>query len=120
MSAYTYRYLVLNGSFVLLATYSLYYILLEPFAGLSWAACTALPMWVAANWVQQHLLSGWGWALGLHLLSWVVQVHFGHNVAEKRKPALLDSFFQASGLARGCLQLVSSAPWGALPHIYTC
>ncbi|GAB4817512.1 hypothetical protein N2152v2_004558 [Parachlorella kessleri] len=93
------RYLVLNGSFVLLGGYALYYLFLEPFAGLSWAAFVALPMWVAANYVQQHVLSGWGWALGLHLLSWFAQVHFGHNVAEKRKPALLDSFFQSLVLA---------------------
>jgi uncharacterized membrane protein YGL010W len=88
------RYLVCNGSFVLLAAYASYYVLLEPLAGLSWAACMALPMWATANAVQQHVAAAWGWALGLHMLSWFAQVHFGHIMAEKRRPALLDSFFQ--------------------------
>lgn len=59
----------------------------------------AIPMWGTAEAFQQHVPKAWAWALGLHLLSWVVQVHFGHTVAEKRRPALLDSFFQSLVLA---------------------
>ena len=33
------------------------------------------------------------------MLSWIVQVHFGHTMAEKRRPALMDSFFQSLVLA---------------------
>lgn len=37
----------------------------------------------------------WAWALGLQVLSWYMQIHPGHFVYEKRKPALIDSLFQA-------------------------
>jgi uncharacterized membrane protein YGL010W len=36
----------------------------------------------------------WAWAVVLHVISWAMQVHLGHTVFEKRRPALLDSFFQ--------------------------
>jgi uncharacterized membrane protein YGL010W len=37
----------------------------------------------------------WKLAFVSHLFGWIVQVYVGHYVYEKRKPALLDSFFQA-------------------------
>jgi hypothetical protein len=43
------RYFVFNGSAVVLASYALYYLTLEPFAGLTWAAFVGLPLYVAAN-----------------------------------------------------------------------
>ena len=89
----------MNGSFLLLAGYALYYLTLEPLAGASWAACTALPMWATANAVRKTIPHAWAWALALHILAWVVQVYFGHVVAEKRRPALMDSFFQSLVLA---------------------
>lgn len=92
------KYLVFNGSFVLLAAYAAYYVLLEPFAGLSWAALVAAPMWGLANAARAEP-HAWAWAAGLHVLSWVVQVFLGHMVAEGRRPALLDSFFQSLVLA---------------------
>lgn len=78
------RYLVFNGSFVLLAAYSLYYLTLEPFAGLTWGALVALPMWGTANAVCAALPCAWGWAIGLHVLSWVVQVR-GRELASRHR-----------------------------------
>lgn len=89
-----------NWSFVLLAVYAVYYLVLEPFAGATWAAAVAAPMWAAANAVHAAApATAWIWALGLHVVSWVVQVYLGHIVFEGRRPALLDSFFQSLVLA---------------------
>lgn len=88
-----------NGSFFLAAAYSLYYLALEPVAGGSWTAFVGLPLWAAANWFRASVPDAWAWALGLHLLSWFAQIAVGHQLAEKRKPALLDSFFQSLVLA---------------------
>jgi uncharacterized membrane protein YGL010W len=41
----------------------------------------------------------WRLAVGLHVLAWYMQIHPGHGVFEKRKPALLDSLVQAFALA---------------------
>mmetsp|Transcript_64063 Transcript_64063/g.177011 ORF Transcript_64063/g.177011 Transcript_64063/m.177011 type:complete len:114 (-) Transcript_64063:68-409(-) len=38
-------------------------------------------------------------ALGLHLLSWYMQIHPGHGIYEGTKPALLDSVSQAFSVA---------------------
>lgn len=73
------RYLVPNYSLVLLGAYALYYVALDPLAGLSWSASMALPVWAAANAVRQQLAAAWAWAVGLHILSWVVQVHVGEE-----------------------------------------
>lgn len=94
------RYVVFNASFFLLALYSAYYVTLEACAGLSWTILVALPLWITSEAFQQHCPThAWISALGLHILSWIMQVYFGHAVAEKRKPALLDSFFQSLVLA---------------------
>lgn len=93
------QYLQFNGSFFLAAVYSAYYLLLEPLAGLSWAGLVALPLWGLANWFRAAVPAAWAWALGLHLFSWFAQIVFGHQMAERRKPALLDSFFQSLVLA---------------------
>jgi len=93
------QYLVFNGSFVLLAVYSLYYLTLEHFAGFTWTLFVALPLWGTAVAFRQVVPQAWSWAVGVHVLSWIMQVYFGHMVAEKRKPALLDSFFQSLVLA---------------------
>lgn len=93
------QYLLFNGSFFLAALYSLYYVLLEPVAGLTWAGLVALPLWGLANWFRLAVPAAWAWALGLHVFSWFAQVVFGHQMAEHRRPALLDSFFQSLVLA---------------------
>lgn len=59
---------------MLLAYYSLYYIALEPFAGVTWTGCMALPMWAGANAMRQAVPDAWAWALGLHVASWFFQV----------------------------------------------
>ena len=41
----------------------------------------------------------WKWAIGLHALAWYMQLHPGHAVLERRKPALLDGFVQAFAAA---------------------
>ncbi|EFN56276.1 hypothetical protein CHLNCDRAFT_145142 [Chlorella variabilis] len=92
-------YLQFNGSFFLTAVYSLYYLMLEPFAGLTWTGLVALPLWALANWFRGAVPSAWAWALGLHAFSWFAQIVFGHHMAEHRRPALLDSFFQSLVLA---------------------
>lgn len=93
------QYLQFNSSFFLAAGYSLYYLLLEPFAGITWAGMVALPLWGLANWFRLSVPTAWAWALGLHLFSWFAQIVFGHQMAEHRRPALLDSFFQSLVLA---------------------
>ena len=84
-----------NGSFVLVAAYSLYYAALEPLAGLTWASFMALPIWGAANAFRLAAPAAWAWALGLHAFAWLMQIYPGHVLAERRRPALLDSFFQS-------------------------
>lgn len=106
---------VLNWPFLVLGLYAVYYSFLDAFAGLSWTACLALPMWLAATaWAAG---AGTGKAgspfffLGgrdlspaasaglVHALSWAVQVGVGHAAIEGRRPALVDSLFQSVVLA---------------------
>eukprot|EP00884_Botryococcus_braunii_P022199 jgi/Botrbrau1/8663/Bobra.0087s0017.2 len=93
------RTVILNGAFWLLLGFASYYVILEPFAGITWGIFQALPTWILATMFVQNVPFAWAWAFGLHFLSWVVQVHLGHITIEKRRPALLDSFFQSLVLA---------------------
>lgn len=79
--------------------YGLYYLSLEPVVGSLWLALVGLPTWVTATWFRAAVPNAWAWAIGLHVLSWVVQIALGHQRFERRKPALLDSFFQSLVLA---------------------
>lgn len=88
------RYAHFNGAFFLVAAYGCYYILLERFAGLSWSLCIGLPIWISSEAFQQEVPNAWAWALGIHVLSWFMQIVPGHSCCEHRKPALLDSLFQ--------------------------
>jgi uncharacterized membrane protein YGL010W len=47
--------LQLNAAFLAAAAYSLYYLCLEPVAGLSWTTCVGLPLWVTATMFQQQV-----------------------------------------------------------------
>lgn len=69
------------------------------------AGLVALPLWGLANWFRVVVPSAWAWALGLHIFSWFAQIVFGHQMAEHRKPALMDSFFQVRGRFKqpGCM-----------------
>jgi hypothetical protein len=43
------RYAVPNIAALVVAVYSGYYILLDPVAGLSWAICCGVPMWLGST-----------------------------------------------------------------------
>ena len=88
------RCAVLNGAFLGVVVYSLFYIGLEPFAGCTWCLSTGIPCWLTATAFSQHVPYAWAYAIGVHALSWWAQIHVGHIMLEHRKPALLDSFFQ--------------------------
>jgi uncharacterized membrane protein YGL010W len=49
--------------------------------------------------VETAHVAPWKAALALHILGWYMQIHPGHTVFEKRKPALLDSLVQAFAFA---------------------
>lgn len=88
------RCAVLNGAFLGLVVYSLFYIGLEPFAGFTWCLFTGIPCWLSATAFSQHVPYAWAYATGVNALSWWAQIHVGHIMLEHRKPALLDSFFK--------------------------
>lgn len=90
-----------NWAFVLAAGYSLYYVALEPLAGLSWALFIGVPSWLGAEAFRQSVPHAWAWALGIHVFSWYMQIVPGHAWAEHRKPALTDSFLQVRVSAGG-------------------
>lgn len=81
--------------------YSLYYTLaLDPFAGLCWTLGLGAPLWLGAVHLWRVLpLSAWRWAVGVHALSWLLQIVPGHAMLEGRRPALVDSFWQAIATA---------------------
>lgn len=88
--------LQLNLGFLLWLNYAAYYVYLEPLAGLSWAALVGLPLLLLADAFQAGYAGrAWLVALGAHLLGWYMQLHPGHAVFEKRKPALMDGLVQS-------------------------
>lgn len=91
--------LVRGAELWLLLAYSSFYVAMDLLAGVSWAFCVGYPCF----WMTERLFRltshAWKWALALHVLSWIVQVVVGHGMYEKRKPALVDSFFQSLALA---------------------
>jgi 2-hydroxy fatty acid dioxygenase len=42
-----------------------------------------------------QVAEAWRWAVMLNALSWYMQIHPGHMVCEKSRPALMDSLVQA-------------------------
>jgi uncharacterized membrane protein YGL010W len=84
---------------LLLAAYSAFYLLLEPVAGAAWAACVGLPTYVTAAAFVAAASAPLAWAAAVQVLSWMAQIVVGHAWLEKRRPALLDSFFQSLALA---------------------
>jgi uncharacterized membrane protein YGL010W len=82
-------------------TYSLYYTLaLDPFAGVCWTAVVGAPLGLGAVHLWRSLpQTAWQWALGIHILSWFLQIVPGHAILEGRRPALVDSFWQAIATA---------------------
>lgn len=94
-------YVALNGAFFLIfIPYSLFYTLLDPFAGISWSLCVGFPVWLGAEHLRQTYPSeAWLWAVYAHVLGWFMQIVPGHGYFEKRKPSLMDSFVQSLLLA---------------------
>lgn len=91
--------LVLNLGFFAFLFYSTYYLTLEFFAALTFDILLFF-MYLGANVFRQaYGDDAWKIALGLHVLSWYMQIHPGHMILEGRKPALLDSLFQSLVLA---------------------
>ncbi|GLC44102.1 hypothetical protein PLESTB_000929100 [Pleodorina starrii] len=89
-----------NPAFLLAAAYGSFYLLLDFFAGASWGLCVGLPLaWSATGFASSGVARPWAWALGVHVLAWYLQIHPGHAVLERRKPALMDSLVQAFALA---------------------
>jgi uncharacterized membrane protein YGL010W len=84
---------------LLLAAYSVFYLLLEPVAGAAWAACVGLPTYVTAAAFAAAAPAPLAWAAAVQVVSWAAQIVVGHAWLEKRRPALLDSFFQSLALA---------------------
>ncbi len=72
---------VINWGLLVLILYALYYTALEPAAGLSWGVLLGVPMWLTATAFCQHVPHAWAWALGLHILSWFLQVRLYHALS---------------------------------------
>ena len=89
-----------GGAMVLMALYALYYMLrLDAFAGLTWAVCVGYPLVAAAAAWRNASASAWKPAVALHVLGWYMQIHPGHAIFEKRRPALTKSLVQSLVLA---------------------
>ncbi|KAJ2716457.1 hypothetical protein H4R19_000641 [Coemansia spiralis] len=87
----------LNLAAVVTAVYSVFYLLLDPVAGL--LAAPLLYACLATS--QQFALASadaWQPALALFVVAWVAQF-VGHGVFERRAPALVDSLAQALVMA---------------------
>eukprot|EP00873_Tetraselmis_striata_P040999 jgi/Tetstr1/461263/TSEL_006391.t1 len=82
----------------IVAVLAAFYVCIEPCAGITWTAAVGLPLLCAAKSFSPVANSGWI-ALAVHVFSWYMQIHPGHGVFEKRRPALLDSFFQSLVMA---------------------
>lgn len=93
------RPLLVNVPLVVVSLYICFYLALDLVAGFTWALAVGLPLWWGSTYFQQAVPHAWGWAIGLHLFSWYMQIHPGHGIFEKRKPALMDSLVQAFALA---------------------
>ncbi|KAK3260239.1 hypothetical protein CYMTET_30790 [Cymbomonas tetramitiformis] len=93
------KYIQANNGLYLLAAYGLYFLTLEPVAASTWIFSIGSPCYLIATFMSQYVESAWTWALALHVFSWYAQIHPGHIIIEKRKPALLDSLMQSLVLA---------------------
>lgn len=92
-------YLNFNAAAVIIIAYGSYYISLTPFIGLIWVIFQGVPILAAANAFVAWVPNAWAWAILAHVIGWFAQIKIGHLIAEKRRPALFDSFFQSLVLA---------------------
>ena len=93
-------FLEANLAFCITLLYAVYYTWLDVGGGLSWALCVGAPVFVLACLFRESFGAGaWRPALGAHVLGWYMQLHPGHKIFEKRKPALLDGLVQSFATA---------------------
>jgi len=83
----------INVPFFVVLVYSIWYVVLEPFAGIL-ASTLLLGALASSQYFTSVYPSGFLWALGVHIVGWGLQF-IGHGLAEGRKPALLDSGVQS-------------------------
>ena len=77
----------------LLVIYSLYYIILDPIAGILYVPFLTY-LWLSANLFYRDNANALLTAAIIHVVAWAFQF-IGHGVFEKRAPPLLDNIFQA-------------------------
>eukprot|EP01098_Paradermamoeba_levis_P003753 TRINITY_DN1669_c0_g1_i1.p1 TRINITY_DN1669_c0_g1~~TRINITY_DN1669_c0_g1_i1.p1 ORF type:complete len:210 (-),score=65.02 TRINITY_DN1669_c0_g1_i1:46-675(-) len=90
-------YVVFNFSFLLVCFYSVYFIILEPFAGVTFSVVLYL-FWLSATYFQLTTPDAWQPALVANVVAWIAQF-IGHGVFEGRRPTLIDNLVQALLLA---------------------
>ena len=89
-----------NVAFCITLLYSVYYTWLDVGGGLSWALFVGAPLFVGACLFREILgAEAWRPALAAHFLGWYMQLHPGHAIFEKRKPALMDGLVQSFATA---------------------
>jgi uncharacterized membrane protein YGL010W len=88
--------LVGNAAMLVYIIYAVYYVYLDRVAGL-FASAVIFGLLLHANFLYVSLgaTAALKVAIGVNLFSWYMQIHPGHAVFEGRKPALIDSFWQA-------------------------
>lgn len=91
-------------SLIATLVYSIFYIYIDPIAGSLWALTVGAPLaWSASSFAAQtHVFGSYSpafIALLINVFSWYMQIHPGHAIFEKRKPALMESLSQAFALA---------------------
>jgi 2-hydroxy fatty acid dioxygenase len=82
--------------------YIAYYTLaLDCFAGACWSLVIGAPLCLGACVFYEALgpARAWRWAAVVHAASWALQIGPGHALFERRRPALVDSFWQAIATA---------------------
>lgn len=84
---------------LVVAVYGFYYLTLDVTVACAWLACLGVPLWIFANLMTVMVKRAWLWAVGVHVWSWYLQLHLGHGIFEKRRPAFMDAFFQSFMLA---------------------
>ncbi len=107
---------MINWGLLVLILYALYYAALEPVAGLSWGVLLGVPMWLTATAFYQHVPHAWAWALGLHILSWFLQVHLSPQPPADRPWTMhvhtVGSYFSCSCVApHSAAKGLMSVPW---------
>ena len=90
-----------NLAFFITLLYAVYYTFWLDFGGgLSWTLCVGAPTFMAACLFRESWgPEAWRPALASHFLGWYMQLHPGHAILEKRKPALMDGLVQSFATA---------------------